>query len=699
MQADASMRRVLVLRPEPDAARTAEKLAAQGFEPIVAPLFAVTDSGETPPSGPFDAALVTSAHGAARLAAGAGLALPVFAIGAQTARVAAEAGFSEIRIADGDRHSLAELVAGTLPAGASLIAALGRDRHEDWIGELARRGYRIAVWTAYEARAVATLPEAARAALEGRRSYPGGLSILHFSQRGADTFLNLADAAGLGAEARGARHVAISAEVAATLVAAGAGGIAIAHEPTQDAVLAALLRPPADIDRAGASRQDVAKISRDDGRPGGMAAKEERVAGKSVTGKSKHRLESAPQDPAQQEIAVQEGNAAITSSESEPAISEPVISESALAQPVAEVVTEAREARPPEPQPVAEQPSPLPPPARRSGPGWGGLVLAGVLGGVVGAGGLFEAQKYLSPPSPPAVPVSADTDGRIAALERALAGLAPKSEMQAVSARAAEAAELASRVRGDLSAAQQRIEALASRPAPAAPAAGATQTPAGDPAALAALAERVSRGEAAAREAGEAVKAAIARLGALEAGLKPIAGARGQSSAAAQLLLADRIRLALDKGEAFAGDVAALKASGVTDAALQPLMAFAEKGAPTREALRSELRKQRRSLAEDSAAQPMGWKERALSLAGRIVSVQRVDGAASQTPAGLVEKIDASLATGDFAAAAAAWKALPEPARRASEALGKALGERVAADAALAALGQSAVRALQARQE
>jgi hypothetical protein len=197
----------------------------------------------------------------------------------------------------------------------------------------------------------------------------------------------------------------------------------------------------------------------------------------------------------------------------------------------------------------------------------------------------------------------------------------------------------------------------------------------------------------------ESLKAAQARMAALEAGLKPLSGASGQSTAAAQLLLAERIRAALDKGAPFASDVAALKASGVSESALQPLAALAEKGAPTREALRNDLRRQRRTLAEDNAAQPSGWGERALNLAGRIVSVQRVDGGGAQTPASLVEKMDASLAAGDLAAAETAWKALPEPARRASAALGKALGERVAADAALASLGQSAVRALQARQE
>jgi uroporphyrinogen-III synthase len=699
MQADLSARRVLVLRPEPDASRTARKLGEIGFQAIIAPLFAVANSGEAPPAGPFEAALVTSAHGAQRLGAGAAFTLPVFAIGAQTARVAAEAGFSQIHIADSDRHSLVELVAGALPAGASLIAALGRDRHEDWIGELVRRGYRIAVWTAYEAKAVTALPAKAREALDSQRHGAGKLSILHFSQRGADTFLSLSDLAGYGPEARAARHVAISAEVAATLVAAGAGDVAIAQEPTQGAMLDTLLRPPSqtplaprpDVDRAGASRQDVAKISLDGGTPGGMATKDGRVAGK-----NRHRQENAPQQSATQGSTMQGSTERPIDAAVEPA----------AAETVAEIVADGPVARQPadvqpvDIQPLAEPAPPIPPPARRSGPGWGGLVVAGILGGVVGAGGLFEAQKYLSPPTPPARPASAEVDGRIAAIERTLAGLAPKSDVQAVAARAGEAADLAGRLRGDLSAAQQRIEALANRPAIAAPVSGpAAAPPVAEPAALASLTDRVARIEAAAREAGESMKAAIARLGALEAGLKPLAGAGGQSSAAAQLLLAERIRLSLDKGEAFAGDVAALKASGVGEAALQPLMALAEKGAQTKEALRAELRRQRRALAEDNAAQATGLGDRLLAIAGRIVTVQRVDGKAAQSPAGLVEKIDASLAAGDFAAAAAAWKALPEPARRASEAFGKALGERVAADAALASLGQSAVRALQARQE
>ncbi len=81
--------------------------------------------------------------------------------------------------------------------------------------------------------------------------------------------------------------------------------------------------------------------------------------------------------------------------------------------------------------------------------------------------------------------------------------------------------------------------------------------------------------------------------------------------------------------------MAALAATGVAAPALAPLQTVAG-GAPTRDALRAELRKNRRAMAEENTAQPENWREQALRLAGRIVSVQRVDSSAPETPAALV---------------------------------------------------------------
>ncbi len=679
---------VLVLRPEPDATRTARAAAEAGFTPAIAPLFEIIDTGEAPPTGPFAALAAASAQGAARLArlpSDIPRATPVFAVGAQTARIAGEAGFAELHIADGDRHALAELLLATLPAGAPVLLALGRDRHEDWIERLAGGGLKPIIWTCYEARAVAALPEPAAIALAAG----GPVSALHFSRRGAETFLALAEKAGLAPVATAARHIALSADVAAPLLAAGAGNVTVADAPNHHALMAALRNANAEMaDRAGVASGFVAKIASQarpgQKRPGQTGSAQEETDG--VAGKRK-------------QMGGTEGGTAedvsVPAAGPQPAEMATATATTSDAPTHMHAATPAAEQPGPQPEPTVEAPSAPVPAPMRHGPGWGGLIVAGLIGGVIGAGGVYELQKYLPDVASSAAQQVPALEARLKTLEAAQSSLAPRSDVQALAGRAAEAANELGRLRQDIAAASQRAEAVAARPS-ASPAAATSAEPAAIPAELAA---RLARAETAATEASGALKAALPRIDALEAGLKPLAAARNPNAAAAQLLLIERIRRALDAGTRFEGDVAALAATGLAPAALAPLQALAAAGAPTREALRAELRKHRRAMAEENTAQPEGWREQALRLAGRIVSVQRVDGSAAETPAALTERIDAALAAGDFTAAAAAWRALPEPARRASEPLGKGLSAREAALAALAALGDTAIKALGARQE
>ncbi|HEX7819197.1 MAG TPA: uroporphyrinogen-III synthase [Sphingobium sp.] len=90
---------VLVLRPDPGAARTGEALDKLGFRPVLYPLFAVEPVDWTPPDpADFDAVLVTSAN-AMRLG-GPGLSrycrLPLFAVGETSAKAATKAGFHSV---------------------------------------------------------------------------------------------------------------------------------------------------------------------------------------------------------------------------------------------------------------------------------------------------------------------------------------------------------------------------------------------------------------------------------------------------------------------------------------------------------------------------------------------------------------------------------------------------------------------------
>lgn len=104
------MKRVLILRPEPAAGRTAAKAAALGMEARVHPLFAPQPIDWAPPvPEEFDALLLTSANGVAF--AGPALlhyrGLPAYAVGATTAQALAEAGFPTIIAGDGDGSAIA----------------------------------------------------------------------------------------------------------------------------------------------------------------------------------------------------------------------------------------------------------------------------------------------------------------------------------------------------------------------------------------------------------------------------------------------------------------------------------------------------------------------------------------------------------------------------------------------------------------
>jgi len=108
------VRRVVILRPEPGASRTAARAAELGLVPQVHPLFAPrTIDWLAPPADNFDALLLTSAN-AARLA-GARLAdyrgLPSYAVGRATAKALAAAGFADVVAGDGDGTAIARSIA------------------------------------------------------------------------------------------------------------------------------------------------------------------------------------------------------------------------------------------------------------------------------------------------------------------------------------------------------------------------------------------------------------------------------------------------------------------------------------------------------------------------------------------------------------------------------------------------------------
>jgi len=168
-------RPVLILRPQPGASATANRAAALGLEPIVAPLFTIRPLDWKPPPGRFQAVLLTSAnaarHGGEGLRAFTGQ--PCYAVGEATAKAAREAGFSDVRVGSADAAS----VTGMMAADGITFAFHPHGLHFAPASTPGFGGVGIAV---YEAEAAETLPEAAAAALAS-----GALALIHSPRAGA----------------------------------------------------------------------------------------------------------------------------------------------------------------------------------------------------------------------------------------------------------------------------------------------------------------------------------------------------------------------------------------------------------------------------------------------------------------------------------------------------------------------------------
>jgi uroporphyrinogen-III synthase len=163
--------RLLVTRPEPDDARQAERLAARGHEPVLAPLLAIETATETPLELDGAQALIVTSRNALRaLAAHRDLAgslqLPLFAVGEATAKAAMDLGFSRVVAGPGTGAELSRLVADTLdPSGGALVHLSGETVAFDLKSALQAKGFKVRQPVIYRAVAATRLPERALALL------------------------------------------------------------------------------------------------------------------------------------------------------------------------------------------------------------------------------------------------------------------------------------------------------------------------------------------------------------------------------------------------------------------------------------------------------------------------------------------------------------------------------------------------------
>ncbi len=230
--------RLLLTRPEPDAARTAAALRTRGHEVVRAPLLRIEIIADAAlGDGPWAAIAVTSANAAPAVAQHPRrdelLRLPVFAVGRRSAEAMRAAGCIDVSSADGDAGDLAALIARHAPAGGPLLYLAGAERARDLAGALAAQGISVHMAVVYRAHVARELPRSAAEALAD-----GCDGVLHFSRRSADAYVGAATHAGLLAAALAPVQFCLSGRTAEPLARAGAAAIRIAPQPQEAALLA-----------------------------------------------------------------------------------------------------------------------------------------------------------------------------------------------------------------------------------------------------------------------------------------------------------------------------------------------------------------------------------------------------------------------------------------------------------------------------
>jgi uroporphyrinogen-III synthase len=233
--------RLIVTRPEADAAALALHLEAAGHNVILAPLLSIrpVDKLEVLERD-YQAILITSANGARALEGRAELAklreATAIVVGPASAEAAARAGFERIEQADGDVHALVRSALALLrPGDGPLLYVSGAVTAGDLAATLQASGFEVDRVIAYEARPAEALPRPCAAAIAAGDAD----GVVLYSPRSARIWAKLVAEAGLAAAAMRMVHYCLSQNVAGALREGLGDGVAVqvARRPNESALL------------------------------------------------------------------------------------------------------------------------------------------------------------------------------------------------------------------------------------------------------------------------------------------------------------------------------------------------------------------------------------------------------------------------------------------------------------------------------
>ncbi|MGX5801535.1 uroporphyrinogen-III synthase [Bradyrhizobium sp. Arg314] len=236
------MVRVLVTRPEPGASRTARRLEAEGFQPVLLPL---TETSALPVEAAIGAdavaVTVTSANAvrhASKEMIAALVSLPCHAVGKRTAEACRAVGFLSVTEGPGDAEALVDAIAGGL-AGKAIVFLCGRVRFPVFEQRLAMAGVQVQAIETYDTAGI----DYDDADVLARLSNLPVEAALLYSAKASAALVNLMARPALRHVFEKAEFLALSARVAEPLDGVVRQTIRIASRPEEDALLALLSLP------------------------------------------------------------------------------------------------------------------------------------------------------------------------------------------------------------------------------------------------------------------------------------------------------------------------------------------------------------------------------------------------------------------------------------------------------------------------
>jgi hypothetical protein len=273
---------------------------------------------------------------------------------------------------------------------------------------------------------------------------------------------------------------------------------------------------------------------------------------------------------------------------------------------------------------------------------------------------------------------------RIGKLEGGVATLRPGSDVAA--------ANRLSTIEGELRALAESVGILGRRSDEVATAArDARQRADATAATLADLTQKVtpSAADAAKRDKIEAeLQTVLSRLAAVERAEKMVEtelakreGAENRDRSGRFALAATALDTAIEQGQPFTAELAAVKSLAPDGARLAPLEPLATTGVPTTAALARELSALIPSLTAAAGPPPrdVGFLEKLQANAEKLVRIRPLEDAAGSDPAAIVARIEVKASKGDLAGALADLESLPPSARAPADAWIRKVQSRSAA--------------------